>query len=141
MNSHTKKFKEYDHAFDRASIDACRKKYLLKIGNDDYVLNWRYGYNQPSIRLAKWAVYEADNFMDWQLFRVSMKGLSTSDKVMMLSTRWIEYACDYVQMCDVGICEKQGECATGVIEWVRIMNYIGALRRGGQLDAQNRIVK
>ena len=116
-----KEFKKFDNAFSRAEIKACRDKWLF----GDVMSRWHFGYDQPSVDDARYAVYEADGFMDWQLFRVALKGLSTVEKISMLTNRW--------NVCVEDLSIEQ--------ERIRIMNYIGALRRGGQLDADLRIVK
>jgi hypothetical protein len=57
-----------------------------------------------------------------------LKGLSTHKKLAFLEARWDIYVRDNVMG------SKQ-------IEMIRINNYIGALRRGGQLDDKFNVVK
>lgn len=52
---------------------------------------------------------------EWQKFRLSLKGVSTEQKL----SRIVRYI------------ERRGE--TGLVE-IQIMNYINALKRGGQLS-------
>lgn len=64
---------------------------------------------------------------DWQQVRLSMKGKPTHEKLVILEAWWerhlqpnnrVRYQCE-----------------------VQVGNYLGALRRGGQLDANNQIRK
>jgi hypothetical protein len=62
----------------------------------------------------------------WQKIRLWMKGKDTTDKLGMLETWWDQHIID------------------GRVMWateVQVGNYLGALRRGGQLDNENRIRK
>lgn len=66
-----------------------------------------------------------DNY--WQTFRVSLKGLSTSEKLARLEQYLIDHADEH------GVVSSRDQC--------RVDNYINALRRGGQLDLHNRIAR
>jgi len=127
-----KEFKDWDKKFSRAQIEACRVEWLDH-NLADALTSWHFGYKQPSIEGARWAVYEADGFEEWQLFRVSLKGLDTSQKLSMLHTRW-QMFCGF----EKGTVDQMAKLE---IETARIWNYIGALRRGGQLNAELEIVK
>lgn len=70
------------------------------------------------------AVYNSDTSEAWQLFRVSLKGLTTQEKLYCL--RWRYERAD----------EDKRE-----IEQVRINNYLGALIRGGFLSRELEVVK
>lgn len=70
-------------------------------------------------------VYFAEGAGEWQRFRVSLKGFDTAMKLARLEFRWYYFASTEYEE----------------IEHVRIDNYLGALRRGGQLDQNYRIVK
>ena len=67
---------------------------------------------------------------EWQRVRLSMKGVPTHEKLGILKAWWDKHekrACggtveDYFYYC-----------------FVQVYNYLGALRRGGQLDANNRV--
>lgn len=119
-----KEFKDWDKRFSKAQIEACRKRWL-SANFSHYDDAWfekaldDMGYAQPSVAEARFAVYEAEGFEDWQLFRVSLKGLTTKQKVAMLRMYW----------------DVQVDCARGdiIIDSQRVWNYIGALKRGGQL--------
>lgn len=62
---------------------------------------------------------------DWQRVRLSMKGKKTHEKLAILMRHY----------------EKGGGTACDFGTHVQVYNYLGALRRGGQLDDQNRIRK
>lgn len=82
------------------------------------------GYNQALVQI--WCVRHAE----WQRLRLHMKGKTTSQKLDLLHQWWDKY---YGQQK----LEKSGidVCA------IQVGNYLGALRRGGQLDDMNRIRK
>lgn len=65
------------------------------------------------------AVYEEPGYEDWQRFRVSLKGQSTQVKLYRLTQRYAELPDPHPWY-----------------EQCRIDNYIGALKRGGQLDME-----
>lgn len=143
MTSTLQKFKDYDHMFGSAEIRACRQTWLIAKETEGIVA-WVHGYTQPLQSDVQYAVYQADDHLRWQLFRVSMKGLTTVEKVAMLYKRWELKNCrvaDYGKLPQDQIMRNHWMSAISIVEWVRIMNYIGALRRGGQLDMQNFIVK
>lgn len=144
-----KDFKDYDRAFSAEDIKECRRKYLVKdvdtkqlatLDDIEGIRFWAHGYVQPDQRDVQYAVYTAESHMDWQLFRVSLKGLSTKHKLKMLYNRWARFMCD---LFDYGMFSRNAESEWDrrALEWVRINNYIGALRRGGQLDARLQVVK
>jgi hypothetical protein len=73
----------------------------------------------------------------WQKFRLSLKGLPTHEKLARLIQWWDDKR---------NLAEKwQGKHIEKVAiiteTEVQVGNYLGALRRGGQLDANNRIKK
>ena len=59
----------------------------------------------------------------WQRTRLSMKGKPTHEKLAILKAWW------------------DREKSEGYITEVQVGNYLGALRRGGQLDDRNQIRK
>lgn len=75
----------------------------------------RKGVTASSRRIA-----EAVDDQDWQTFRLSMKGKSTKDKLVMLQDYWNTAESDKVRV-------KWGDVD------IRVDNYIKALCRGGQL--------
>ena len=74
------------------------------------------------------AVYESDTADEWQKFRVSLKGLTTKEKMYCLIWRWIHHSVDQQPM------EKYREI-------IRIQNYLGALVRSGNLNSDLRVIK
>jgi len=87
-------------------------------------------YSMSSIRFA---VYEAPGADEWQKFRVSLKGLTTREKLYALMWYW-----------EVHIAVGAGSHKSPE-DWsreiIRVNNYLGALKRGGQLDSALRVVK
>ena len=79
-------------------------------------------WSQPGQKAVAWAVYQSPDYIGWQTFRVGLKGRTTKDKLRALWCRW----------------EKSSWYA---LERDRINNYIGALKRGGQLNDKLEIVK
>ena len=81
----------------------------------------------------------------WQRIRLSMKGVPTHEKLTILKTWWD------MQMERAQLLRKNSEGYKGghirlaeLIEHateVQVGNYLGALRRGGQLDSENRVRK
>jgi hypothetical protein len=69
--------------------------------------------------------------VEWQLFRVSLKGYNTREKLYRLSFR-------YAYMRSIYQTEDEMEWFR---ERVRICNYIYALRRGGQLNSNFEVVR
>lgn len=65
----------------------------------------------------------------WQKIRLSMKGKTTADKLAILKRWWDKHIVD----ADLNKVELACE--------VQVGNYLGALRRGGQLDDANRLRK
>ena len=131
-----KEFKQWDKAFSKDQIDSARVIWLrsTELGyraaiNED---GWfeealeHMGYTAVGIQEARYAVYEADGFKEWQLFRVAMKGLTTEEKVFMCRMRWEHMVDNAAEDEDI----SESEIVT---EKHRIWNYLGALKRGGQL--------
>lgn len=129
-----KEFKKWDKAFSKDEINACRFEYYYSVDaitrtNIEEFNTWNYGYWQPNHGEVRLAVYDADDARDWQLFRVSLKGLTTYEKIAMLT----EYYHRHHLNCD---CVN-----TRNMSKIRIHNYIGALKRGGQLNDKLEVVK
>lgn len=84
------------------------------------------GYSPDDVR-----VYCVQN-QEWQKIRLSMKGIPTHKKLAILHAWWNTQR------------EKARQHSDTVTMWateVQVGNYLGALRRGGQLDANNRVRK
>lgn len=117
-----KEFKDYDRAFTKAQIMNKRRQYLF--GDHSEIKSWEHAveiavWSNDFIRQAVYFVYDAE---EWQLFRVSLKGLSTQEKLLMLENRWNVWVKDNTTTTEHRDVEK-----------CRIDNYLGALVRGGQL--------
>jgi hypothetical protein len=122
-----KRFKDYDKMFSPEQINDCRQQWLRN--GSSYaermgITEWDLPVKQWSQEKVQHAVYHAISAEDWQLFRVSMKGLSTSEKLYMLYNRHVCL-----------------DASSYELEAIRIGNYIGALVRGGQLDSNYKVVK
>lgn len=132
-----KEFKDWDQKITAAQIQEQRQLFLNDYRGEIYA-SWNHGYDQPRTADARKAVYEADDVEGWQAFRVALKGLTTSEKIHMLNARWHTFGCGALQLNRASTFDWND---SGHIEWIRIMNYIGALRRGGQLDSQLNVIK
>lgn len=116
-----KEFKQFDKMFTKAQIEKKRAQYL-NIGGYSHIKFWEYRdsietHTNERIRECVYEIYDAE---EWQLFRVSLKGLTTQQKLRMLEVRYQTW---------VALQETEVAC----VEKCRIDNYIGALVRGGQL--------
>jgi len=80
----------------------------------------RYMGTNPWLRQVNEAVYYAPGWERWQIFRISLKGLSIGSKLVRLLEYWQD---------------TEGHSDRDV-EWVRIYNYLGALLRGGFEEAR-----
>lgn len=78
--------------------------------------------------------YCVDN-AEWQKFRLSLKGLNTCDKLELLII-WFEERQKLAQTDS-----SRDYTDTLLAVEVQVGNYLGALRRGGQLDSVNRLRK
>lgn len=70
-------------------------------------------------------INDAVDDVEWQRFRISLKGMSTEEKLQRLHI----YRPIYV------------ESQEDIKKLVRVANYINALKRGGQLNSNLEIVK
>lgn len=122
-----KEFKEWDKRFTKHDIEVTRKTWLFN-GSSEIERNmykaWPHDIQYWSQSQVRSAVYELSSSPEWQLFRVAMKGLSTPEKLYMLMNRF-----DTLDAKD------------NAVEKCRIDNYIGALVRGGQLNANLEMVR
>lgn len=85
------------------------------------------GYGQDEVQ----AYCVADK--EWQDFRLTLKGKDTSEKLAMLEAWWDKYKelhKDIVATRYVNPFRRTE---------VQVGNYLGALRRGGQLDGANQL--
>jgi len=76
--------KDFDKMFSAQQIADCRIDYMegSKVGVCPY------RYVQPKLADVNFAVYRHRTHLSWQLFRVSLKGLSTVQKLHALYKRW-----------------------------------------------------
>jgi hypothetical protein len=126
----TKRFKEYDVELSQYKGTAL---FMIKqkggsIARED--INEIKGWDEktfgdytifPQDRV-QFAVYHAEDHVEWQKFRVGLKGLTTKEKLYCL--QWYTV-------------HNEDNLHTDV----RVHNYLGALIRGGQLDSELRIVR
>lgn len=106
----TGKYLEGERVPDRTELDGCNKWPFLYMDN----------FSGDEIHHA---VYEAADASDWQKFRVSMKTMTTREKIYRLGRRWLLNTRD------------------DRLEVVRIMNYLSALKRGGLLNRELEVIK
>jgi hypothetical protein len=76
---------------------------------------------------------------EWQKVRLSMKGKPTHEKLAILEAWWDKHQPRYNH--HAGPSEVRMDARTAHICEIQVGNYLGALRRGGQLDADNQIRK
>ena len=90
---------------------------------------WHWEVGQWSQLDVQEAVYKAEGYIRWQMFRVSLKGQSTHMKILRLALRKAE-----IEILHRGTSHL-------AIEQCRIDNYIGALHRGGLLNNYLEVVR
>lgn len=115
-----KEFKAFDAKYARgcdSQLSVQELEEARRIGS------WNLPVDSWSIAFVRNAVYEATGFEEWQKFRVSLKGQSTQVKLYRLRKRWYAMRTQF-----------ESDSAQLDVEKCRIDNYIGALKRGGQLD-------
>lgn len=123
-----KEFKEWDKKFSASQIRAERDRWGAKIRQihitrdrwDMIVDSWVQSFVQQ-------CVYHEADVANWQLFRVSLKGLETWEKLTRLKVWYHEY-------CFLRSTETEEQLRQWKVNKCRIDNYIGALVRGGQLS-------
>lgn len=130
-----KEFKEWDKKFSNAELAAEVKLWLEgfegsrlmdRVPAPEDIKRW------SNTAIAQ-AVYYADDAADWQRFRVCMKGCTTYEKLFMLTSRR-QYM--LTEFAEGNLTQEKLQN-----EMIRYDNYIGALRRGGQLNAEFKVVK
>lgn len=121
-----KEFKEYDRIYREFANTILEKG--IHSGDEEYIFQWRHAVHKHSPEDVELAVYGSATSSDWQKFRVSLKGQSTRMKLYRLNYRLMKMV----------LLEDTQEQS---LERIRIDNYIGALRRGGQLNANMEIVR
>ncbi len=96
---------------------------------------WPYkgpaGFNQKTVH--RFCVdTKHSHVREWQKVRLSMKGQPTYLKLSILHRWWLKNTTAEEQT-------QQEALVQGT--YVQVYNYLGALRRGGQLDENNRVRK
>lgn len=136
MGTKTKRFKAFDRMFKNQLHQLIRGVPIKELAEAAQVVKqWPDVITPWDHDTVSYCVYEAPDHDDWQLFRVSLKGLSTAEKLYMLKEyyKW--------QLARTAPGQMNGEMRQMSVVQCRIDNYLGALRRGGQLDMENRIMK
>ena len=80
---------------------------------------------------------------EWQKIRLSMKGVDTTKKLSILEAWWdkrMKEAENLIKSNFYASDVPRGKALKWATE-VQVGNYLGAIRRGGQLDDENRIRK
>lgn len=137
----TKQFLDWNNKFSKAEITKCRRDWFLgNYHNDDAALtdSWKYTVFSWTNEQIHQAVYLASDAEEWQLFRVSLKGLTTREKLFLLLQRMERKVVGINQGMFVN---RMDYMAARDKEQCRIDNYIGALVRGGQLSKTYEVVR
>ena len=120
-----KEFKDYDKLYAQyhgKALDFIKQQGGSIARSDiDDIQKWDIGYEVYDQRTVQHAVYYCCGADAWQKFRVGLKGLSTREKLYALG--WWLAADD------------------GLVHRIQVMNYIGALKRGGQLNDDLEVVR
>lgn len=136
-----KEFKNFDKMFSRAEIHDCRNRWLYSGSSaqerNGYV-SWNHVTFHWSNDFIRYCVYLADDQLEWQLFRVSLKGLTTSEKLYMLDNRMQFFDANDLKEVVIDR-DSKIDSARAYRERCRIDNYIGALIRGGQLSTDLKV--
>ncbi len=79
---------------------------------------------------------------EWQKIRLSMKGVDTHEKLRILEAWWDKQMTAAKELkSSVDILKQQRGNALAKATEIQVGNYLGALKRGGQLDDSLRIRK
>lgn len=130
-----KEFEKYNNWWTRTEIQQYRREsgYFNIKGLKSDITAWNREKPKPIKRQAiQDAVYNNEGYLDWQLFRVALKGLTTEEKLQVLQNRWDHKTNGEVNIKTIG---------TVIDEIIRIWNYLGALVRGGQLNSKYEVVR
>lgn len=138
MGTKTSKFKQFekDH---RQAIRAKHAEHLEEAYRNKEevaaITEWVREVDSWSQVNVQQAVYNREGYVEWQIFRASLKDLSTREKLYFLD--------DYLQCMYDQYDESDGGDREHDVwyEKCRVDNYIGALVRGGQLNSQYLIIK
>lgn len=78
---------------------------------------------------------------EWQKIRLSMKGVDTTEKLSILEAWWDKQMAEAERLDNEGGVGVLRSAALVKATEIQVGNYLGAIRRGGQLDDDNRIRK
>lgn len=131
MGSVTSKFKSFDTRFTNHQIAVQRETWLRGFEFSEPIKRWTHHVDQWVQSFVQHCVYEASDHEEWQLFRVSLKGLTTYEKLYCLD-RYLE---------QVNFNGDEADQRQAQKEKCRIDNYIGALVRGGQLNKNLEVMR
>lgn len=98
---------------------------VKKVVDEESLDCWPY----PVPSLSPSDISRAINDADWQKFRLSLKGWPTGIKLAKLKT----------YLNGLGDIDNEKLLEEQMLRDIRVANYINALRRGGQLDLNNRV--
>lgn len=118
---------QWDKQFTEQQLIAQRAWHLRDFLASTAKVRWEWPIESWSYPQVEFAIYNAPDALNWQLFRVSMKRLDTYEKLAMLYSY-------YQGEFEGQPLEKQA------IEKCRIDNYILALRRGGLLNQNYEVI-
>ena len=109
--------------------------------SSDKLTEWPYigpaGFDIPTVR--RYCVDTSHpEVAEWQQVRLSMKGKSTHEKLAILKAWWDKHI--ITSEIPAGVVPIK-RTPWGYAVYVQVYNYLGALRRGGQLDEHNCIRK
>ncbi len=124
-----KEFQRWNSRFTKGELEAKREEAEEDAARCCITVleKWPLAHFQPSNFVVAEAVYYAQDVAEWQCFRVSLKGLTTGYKLRNLMSRLL--VARHTERLDYDM------------EVIRVNNYIGALKRGGQLDKELNVVK
>ena len=126
-----KEFKEYDKKYRHLLGRLMPYESVLHDALCGDIMRWKYQDRKKiwSVENIAYAVYTSTTAEAWQQFRVSLKNCSTQWKLKRLELRY-----ERMLTMEAGSEER-------MLEECRIDNYIGALRRGGQLNTKLEVVR
>lgn len=134
MANANKKFKQWERKFTKEELDLERKTWLKGYENpcaEDLRIKWYHKVDSWPQDVVQKCVYEVSDAEEWQRFRVSLKGLTTYEKLYCLAKYYSMISFD----------TTGADKVRAQIEKCRIDNYLGALVRGGQLNTNYEVIR
>lgn len=122
---------------EQQAIDRCAPDLRKQLAAEGYLTEWPKGYSVQSgynpADVQRICVQHAE----WQKIRLSMKGKFTHEKLRICKDWWDMNNAHADALEELG---KTGEAQNLRYQTeVQVGNYLGALRRGGQLDMNNQV--